>query len=183
MLGIGFWAASASGGGGGAASMELISSTVLGSATSTISFTSIDSTYSHLQIRATFRTNGGGLDDARLTFNSDSGSNYAWHSLYGNGSSVASEASTSQTSIAIRQATGAEAGVLVWGGNVIDILDYAKTTKNKTVRYLNGLAGTYPRVRLGSGLWLSTAAITSLSLYNSNTFMTGTRVSLYGIKG
>ncbi len=183
MLGIGFWAASASGGGAGAAAYELISSTVLGSATSTISFTSIDSSYSHLQIRATLRTNGGGLDDARLTFNSDSGSNYAWHSLYGANGSVSSEASTSQTSIAIRQATGAEAGVLVWGGNVIDILDYAKTTKNKTVRYLNGLAGTYPRVRLGSGLWSSTAAITSLSLYNANTFMTGTRVSLYGIKG
>lgn len=183
MPNIGFWATAGAGGGGGVPAYELISTTILGSAASTISLTSIPSTYSHLQIRATLRTNGGGLDNARLTFNSDSGSNYAWHSLYGANGSVSSENSTSQTSIAVREATGAEAGVLVWGGNVIDILDYAKTTKNKTVRYLNGLAGTYPRVRLGSGVWLSTAAITSLSLYNANTFMTGTRVSLYGIRG
>lgn len=182
MLGIGFWAASASTA-STAASYELITTTLVTGSPTTVSFASIPSTYSHLQIRATLRTNGGGLDDARLTFNSDSGANYAWHSLYGANGSVSSENSTSQTSIAIRQATGAEAGVLVWGGNVIDILDYAKTTKNKTVRYLNGLAGTYPRVRLGSGVWLSTAAISSLSLYNANTFMDGTRISIYGIRG
>jgi hypothetical protein len=70
---------------------------------------------------------------------------------------------------------------------IIDIHDYASTTKNKTVRSFfghdrNGAGSVY----LYSGLWMNTGAITSLSLGQANfsgTFDTGTVASLYGIKG
>ena len=54
-----------------------------------ITFTSIPTTYTHLQIRGIVQTNRAtyGIDEGYLTFNGDSGSNYAYHYMYGDGSS------------------------------------------------------------------------------------------------
>jgi hypothetical protein len=70
--------------------------------------------------------------------------------------------------------------------SVIDILDAYSSTKNKTVRILGGFAdGANSRMRLGSGAWLNTASITSISITDgeSQSFVAGSRFSLYGIKG
>jgi len=165
--------------------MELISTTLISSTTLSVTFSSIASTYSHLQIRAMGRTSSGGLADIGMTFNGDTGANYSWHELSGNGSTVSSSGASAQAKIQLLSADAAEAGVLVWGATIVDVLDYAKTTKNKTVRYMTGLAGTYPRIRLGSGMRVSTSAITSITLTENNFggFLAGSRFSLYGIKG
>jgi surface protein len=66
----------------------------------------------------------------------------------------------------------------------VDILDAYSTTKNKTVRSLFGGVGSDVfSSSLASGLFPSTASITSLDISTFNTFATGTRISLYGIKG
>ena len=109
---------------------------------STITFSSIPSTYKHLQIRWLARDNFASQgSDANMRFNSDSGSNYSWHQLTGDGSTAQAYASTSQTAMRAGRVTGTTAGTNVFGVTVLDILDYASTSKNKTVRNLAGFDG------------------------------------------
>ena len=150
--------------------------TVGSAGASSITFSSIPSTYTHLQIRA-FVNSGV----AAIRFNSDSGSNYTRHYLQGNGSSVAAGASTSATSMSIVD-YGSTANIFT--SNIIDILDYANTNKYKTVRNLcgtdvNGAGGT---VTLFSGLWLSTSAISTITI-TGGTAVQYSSFALYGIKG
>jgi hypothetical protein len=72
---------------------------------------------------------------------------------------------------------------------MIDIHDYASTTKNKTVRQFTGTdtnssaSGAF-RLGLGSGLWMSSSAITTVSILPGGTaHAAGTTFALYGIKG
>jgi hypothetical protein len=74
----------------------------------------------------------------------------------------------------------------IFTAGVCDILDPFETTKNKTIRALHGVAGSgSPGVFLGSGFRNNTAAVTSISLFpdSGQSFVTGTRFSIYGLKG
>jgi hypothetical protein len=68
---------------------SIATATFTGSALS-VTFSSIPSTYTHLQIRGLARTPSGN-DQIDLRFNGDSGNNYSMHGLSGDGASVASE--------------------------------------------------------------------------------------------
>lgn len=148
----------------------------------TITFSSIPSTYQHLQIRCNVIESPAG-DTQILRFNGDSGSNYARHNLYGQGTSAVALASTSTTSIPV--------GPIQQGLDstqpspcIIDIHDYASTTKNKTVRVFTGIdKNGSGDVTLTSGLWMSTNAITSLTISVPGNFTTSSTFALYGIKG
>jgi len=151
--------------------------TVGSGGTSTISFTSIPTLYKHLQIRASVLTTAGGIN---IRYNSDSGSNYTYHQLYGTGSSALANSGTSQTSgfIGYNNAAGSYPTAVV-----CDILDYANTNKYKTHRSLAGtdVNGSGGSLTYFSGLWLNTSAISSISVVG--TFSEFTKVALYGIKG
>jgi len=71
--------------------------------------------------------------------------------------------------------------------NLIDIHDYASTTKYKTLRSFSGAnansASTSFVMGLFSSAWYSTSAVTSITFTNSFGFKAGTTFSLYGIKG
>jgi hypothetical protein len=73
----------------------------------------------------------------------------------------------------------------IFGPIIIDIVDAYSTTKNKTIRSLQGVYSTGFQVRLVSGSWRNTASITTIAMTsaNSSNFLTGSRFSLYGIKG
>lgn len=167
---------------------ESIASTTLGSDTASVTFSSISGTYQHLQIRLIARSTstGTGGEDYFIRLNSDTGSNYAYHDLNGNGSAVATNAGSSSTYIGIFNAVP-RAGETAdsFAANIIDIHDYANTSKNKTVRYFHGYdVNGSGRVILGSGLWMNTAAVTTIVVQaSSGNFKSGTVVSLYGIKG
>lgn len=177
LIPLGVFAAS---GAGAAGAYELISSTVLGSATSTVEFTSIASTYKHLQIRFTARANGGTTAETMLWFNGDI-ANWSRHFLIGNGSTVTSSA-TANTDVMYPAKIISTANVFT--GAVIDILDYASTSKYKTARSLAGFTnGSTHDVSLRSGAWRSTSAVSSIGIYTAELFATGSRFSLYGIKG
>ena len=81
----------------------------------------------------------------------------------------------------------ATATTSMMSGVLIDIQDYASTTKYKTVRSFSGMDGnaadTQYVVTLRSNLWLSTSAITSITLIPATAFTTSTTFALYGIKG
>jgi hypothetical protein len=172
----------ASSGGEAAAgnSYESIATVTVGSGgTSSITFSSIPSTYQHLQIRAIGI--GTGFNYAGLNFNSDTGNNYSYHQLNANGSTVFSSGGSNNNVIYTLQG-GTSATFPAVG--VIDILDYANTNKYKTVRSLsgydqNGAGELYFR----SGAWLSTSAITSIQITGSTSVAQYTSFALYGIKG
>jgi len=177
----------ASSGGAAAADYELISTTVLSSTASSVNFTSLGTAaaaYKHLQVRATVRSARNLVGDELLFgFNSDTawGTTYKGHRLYGNGSSVSSG---NTGTIYMADTPGATATSGAYAAVIIDILDFASTTKNKTIRALFGNASNNNVIMLTSGLWISTSAVTSVNLIDGNdNFAIGSRFSLYGLKG
>ena len=176
---------SAAGAGVVAGTYELITSSILGSSQSSVVFdtTGLGSNYKHLQMRIVAKTDGGDANEAMiLRFNSDTGTNYGYHILRGNGSAASSVNESSINKIFFQRFAG-NATTGFFGSSVLDILDAFSTTKNKTTRNLGGVATGV--VSLDSGLWRNTAAITTISLLPQigTNFVTGSRFSLYGIRG
>ena len=170
------------GAGGGGGSYESIATVTANSGTSA-TFSSIPSTYTHLQVRY-YAARDGGNGQLNVRFNSDTASNYADHYLYGNRTSVNAGADATQTRI--NYLTFFKDSFYDYkASGILDIQDYASTSKYKTTRNfagvdVNGSGGT---IWLSSGLWMSTSAVTSITFdLLGDTF--GTSVfSLYGIKG
>jgi hypothetical protein len=173
-------------GGGAANSYESIQTYTVGAGgQATISFTSIPSTYKHLQIRALSRITSASEINLAVGFNSDTGSNYTGHYLYGDGSNTASAALGPSIAppFAIRTSnSNATSGV--FGGAVMDILDYANTNKYKTVRTLSGVDNNGSgSVFFVSSLWMSTNAISRVDITTSALIGQYSSFALYGIKG
>jgi hypothetical protein len=186
---LGVLAVAGAGAAGGGGSFDLLQTTLISTNTASITFSSLNTLaagYAHLQIRITSRTSqNSGTDALALQINGDTGSNYAWHRLNGNGSTVASGAVTSQARIHAGSTTGNLATANIFGASVIDLLDFGSSSKNKTIRTLNGVSmPDTPDIRLGSGVWLNTNAATSVTLFSLNgaSFVSGSRLSLYGIR-
>ena len=161
---------------------DSIATTTLTTNTASITFSSIPATYTHLQIRLTNLATVA--DNILVQYNSDTASNYGFHWLYGNGSSASAYASSSASNMALGYTASTTASYT--GAAIIDILDYANTSKNTTARSLNGSddnsTGGY--ILFSSGLWRNTAAITSVLIYpQSGNFKQYTSAALYGIKG
>jgi hypothetical protein len=172
---------------GAASSYESIATVTVGSGGSaTVSFTSIPSTYTHLQIRAFCKCTAADSNVQSIfgQFNSDTGSNYARHFINGSGSAAAANGFASQTSVFFGTNINANA-TSVFAANVIDILDYANTNKYKTTRSFSGADNNGAGfVQFMSGLWMNTAAITSITILpNSDNFAQYSSFALYGIKG
>ena len=161
--------------------------TVGSGGSSSISFTSIPSTYTHLQIRALTRTNASGSTSWQsMRFNSST-SGYYDHYLGGNGSTASAGAEALSDRINFGETAGNGATSGMFGVGVIDILDYANINKNKTVRFLDGydLNGS-GAVYLRSGLWQSTSAITQIDIapqnFGGTAFTQYSSFALYGVK-
>lgn len=172
---------------------ESIATTTLGSDTATITFSSIPSTYQHLQIRImaknAFTTNRG-VSLSRMRMNSDTASNYSYHRLTGDGATAAASGGATQTYIYFMDTNGFGASDnSTFATGIIDIHDYASTTKNKTVRSFSGVnqnsaTASEQSIGLESGLWISTSAITRLDITSGGgNWKTGSTFALYGIKG
>ncbi len=166
-------------------SYESISTVTVGTAQSTIEFTSIPSTYKHLQLRCLLRSTAASASaNTFIRYNSDTGNNYGSHILRGDGSTVTSSAFISTYSYMYGpEISAATATANIFGVGVIDILDYANTSKNKVQRVLGGndRNGSGAEVFV-SGLWLNTSAINSISFTTSGNFAQYSQIDLYGIK-
>lgn len=161
--------------------------------TSSITFSSIPQTYQHLQIRVmakdTYSAAASG-DGVFLEFNSDTASNYVTHRLVGNGSTASAGYNAARANIIIGGASVTSGTGLtnMFGTGIIDIHDYTSTTKNKTVRSFSGVnantSTTDYELRLSSGLWMSTSAITSIKIIAGLTaFASNSTFALYGFIG
>ena len=154
-----------------ATTYEPIATTTLGSAAASYTFSSIPSAWTDLVIIV------AGTDSALaaigLQFNSDTGSNYSRTTLSGDGSAASSDRQTSLTSSNI--------GLIgtVQSNTIFSIMNYSNSTTYKTALARANVSDSL--VRAAVGLWRNTAAITSIKLL-SNSFQTGTTLTLYGIK-
>ena len=172
-------------------SYESIATVTVSSAQSTITFSSIPSTFKHLQIRGIARTtNAVAADQVKMAMNGDtSASKYTFHTLLGNGTAAGADGYGINTVAGVTpivRMTGASATSGIFGVTVVDILDYTDTNKNKTVRCLDGYdSNGSGEIQFTSGMYVSTNAITSLdiTLQGSGNFAQYTSFALYGIRG
>jgi len=144
----------------------------VGSAVSTVTLSSISGSYTDLVlvINGTASTANNHL----IRFNGDTGSNYSYTDLYGDGSSAGSGRASNTTGIFIGNGSNTNYT------KIVQIMNYSNTTTNKTV--LNRQNAPAEAVAAEVGLWRSTAAITSITVYTAAGNMnTGTTLSLYGI--
>jgi hypothetical protein len=168
-----------------ATSYESIATATSGS--DTITFSSIPQTYKHLQIR--FSLFSGASYSPSLRINGAT-SGYAYHNVKGvyDGSTntVSAEGyGTPNSSIQFANSIGLSSTYPTVG--IIDINDYTSASKNPVIRTLAGQdtnSTGYNWIQLSSGLYTTSGAVTSLTLFiGGNTFTGESVVSLYGIKG
>lgn len=167
----------------------LIAETTVGSGgAASVTFSNIPSTYQHLQIRGIGKQTDAGSSEQYILaqINNDSThTNYRLHALYGTGATASSTNAQNST------LPGAASGLLtqlgstsIFAGFITDILDYANTSKYKTIRSLcgqdsNGSGGIY----LLSSMWISTNAITSLTFIPPTlSFAQHSTFQLFGVK-
>lgn len=160
-----------------------------GTSSANITFSSIPSTYTHLQVRMIHRSVSSNVYNAWFTarLNGDTATNYSSHGMYGNGSSVATGGSANVTVLDGFSRPGADAGDTFYGVHIVDILDYANTNKYKTVRHLGGadisISTTRLDVAIYSNNWRSTSAINEITFIgNQGAFTEYSHFALYGIK-
>ena len=170
-------------------SYESIATVTVGAGgSSSISFTSIPSTYKHLQLRFIARGEST-LARVALRANNDSGGNYTLHYLYGDGSAAGAGGTTGQQQIDLTTIPTSSQTANAFGGAVVDILDYANTNTNKTIRSLGGddLNGSGGYSILYSGAWLNTSAINRIDIIpgtvGSGNIAQYSSFALYGVKG
>jgi hypothetical protein len=165
---------------------------------SSITFSSIPQTYQHLQIRWVCRDNRAtySADDFKFQLNGvTSYTSYANQRMIGYNTTVYYESYPSNHGAQLpgwlAGAPSASGGNIAnsYGVGIIDIYDYTNTNKNKTLKGVSGEesnlngANTGGSIGLYSGLFLSTAAITSIYFApgNATTFSEYSTFSLYGV--
>jgi hypothetical protein len=155
-----------------------IATTTLGSASATITFSSIPATYTDLRIVQVLTGTTNAY--SKLRFNGDTASNYSSTNIRADGSSASSQWETNDNGIRIN---GNYPVTSVPSLNTVDVFSYAgstnKTVLNRALNDQNGAGGLVTTV----GLWRNTAAITSITIYEftGDTFAAGTTATLYGI--
>jgi hypothetical protein len=163
----------------------LIQEQLIASPVATVTFSSIPQTYKHLQLRWTAKSSGAS-GSIFLTLNGAT-SGYAWHYLQGNGSAVSSNNGVSATYIGMNSGINPSTTANCFSGGIADILNYASTSVNKTLRAMTGFydAGLTPLTSVNSGFLVSTSAVTSITfaIGGAQNFAAGSRISLYGSNG
>ena len=158
------------------ATYEPIATNTLGTATSSVTFSSISGSYTDLVLILNAK-NATGTDKAvALRFNGDTGSNYSMTRMSGNGSAADSDQSSNDTSMFLGLSNST-----VYNSDIYQIMNYSNTTTYKTAIGRGNLADS--RLRASVGLWRNTAAITSVTVVNgsSENFIVGSTFTLYGI--
>jgi hypothetical protein len=185
-------------------SFDSLGAVVVGAAgQASVTFSSIPQTYTHIFLRILAQSNRGtfGMDQLRVQVGSsntiDSGStSYSWHYIRGESSSVSvlayptsSGDNTSwQINGAIGTTTSGHFGVVL-----IDILEYTKTNKYKTLKSISGteyngaLGGANARTAIGSSAWLGTNGLNAINTIrllpeNGSLFTQNSSFALYGVK-
>jgi hypothetical protein len=157
---------------------EPIATTTLSTATATITFSSIPSTYTDLIFIGQVKATAGG-EQVYIQFNNATASGYSFTYLYGNGSTAGSSRQINSNRINI----GNSSTTTTFDNTfVIHINNYANTSVYKNALYRSNNSSL--NVETGIGLWQDTSAINRVDfkLTGSQTYASGSTFTLYGIK-
>ena len=168
--------------------MTLIASNTVGSGgVSSVTFSSIPSTYTDLLVKISVRSNGSGnLDAGYMRFNGDTTSTYTSKNLYGNSSSTFST-SSSATYFYLPFAPESSATASTFSNSEMYIPNYTssnyKSISVDVTSENNSATADYSDVQIFAGLWPSTSAITSLVIgpWVGSAFVQYSTIYLYGI--
>jgi hypothetical protein len=155
-----------------------------------VTFSSIPQTYKHLQVRMITRVSSSTTSDVIFTVNGASSSgDYAVNHVRGAApTSTGAYFDSSVAYLTALQSAGTGSTSDLFGVAIIDFNDYANTTRQKSMWSVYGTvfpSTSNGQIRIQGSLYRYTTAISSLTFTDSSAgnFISGTRISLYGIKG
>ena len=132
--------------------------------------------YKNLKIVYSAQNSGGSGAVLGMRFNSDTGSNYSATYGYGTGSTCASGGEANQGGMSGGDVPSESSGL--FSANIIYVNNYSNTNMYKTAVMRHNAPGVV--TVMSTGMWRSTAAITSITFYGA-TFTVGSTFSVYGI--
>lgn len=158
---------------------RFIARTTLSATSTSVTFTGIPGSYTDLVLVSSLATTSG-TGGYSVRFNGDTGTNYSFTSLNGNGTSATSSRYSNE--VGIRIAWQGQANTILGSQvSITSIPNYSNSTtyKNALTRDNNASVGLSAVI----GTWRNTAAITSLTIWTPDaiTFAIGTTFTLYGI--
>lgn len=141
----------------------------------TVSFTSISGSYTDLILVSSVSGSTNAVIQAQ--FNGDTGNNYSFTYMFGDGTSASSGRSSGVSYVRAGRTAASSSS---FTPNILHIQNYSNSTTYKTVieRENDSAASVLASV----GLWRNTAAITSILLtVSAGTITAGSTFTLYGI--
>jgi hypothetical protein len=154
-----------------------LATVTLGSATTSVTFSSIPATYRDLIL--VFDGLATADQGFIFRFNGDSGSNYPNVFMRGYESTIQSLSDTGSSIPLNHSATDSGTRCL----SIVQIMDYSATDKHKSVlirgNYDQPTAGKF--VEATAARWANTAAVTSIVVSSASNLGVGSRIDLYGI--
>jgi hypothetical protein len=165
---------------------DLLETALVETATPSVLFNNLDiyfGKYKHLQLKAVTKMEGSGVGNFIIRVNEDVGTNYSYHRLEGNGTSVSSASGINRSSLLMGNTQNQTNAFTM---SVIDVLDFSSTSKTKTFKsFTGGHTTSYAQLGIYSSQWRSTSPITQLMclVENGSSWSSGSRFSIYGFKG
>jgi hypothetical protein len=162
------------------ATYDKIATTTTSSSSSLITLSSIPATYTDLRLIVTNIVGNPSQPAFSMRINGDTGTNYSTTFMAGDGSNAITTATTSQNYL-YGFNLGSTTIPQFWS---VDFFSYAGSTYKSLLWTNSSDTNGGGGVEKGVGLWRSTAAITSVSIYyaSSNTYNSGLTATLYGVK-
>jgi hypothetical protein len=163
--------------------VKIASVTVGSGGAANIEFTSIPQTYTDLLLVCSTRLSASGIEALDMRFNGNTGSNYSYRYVQGTGSGITSGAATSTAFDEAMVTNGNTSTANTFSNSSLYIPNYTSSNnKSFSLDTVEEENATSAFMRLESGLWSQTAAITSINIYGSTSFAQYSTANLYGIK-
>ena len=164
----------------------LIASNTVGTAVSSITFSSIPSTYTDLLLKWSASTSNTSRDQEYITFNGTS-TNYSGRVLRGFDNTNVGSTTSATTSFDMDRIGGGTNYTNVFTNSELYVPNYAssnnKSVSLDTVLESSATSGTSQFISLEAGLWSNSAAITSITFAPAaSNYVQYSTFYLYGIK-
>jgi hypothetical protein len=164
--------------------IKIASVTVGSGGASSVTFSSIPSTYTDLCLKVSLRSNASAVYDyIKLTFNNNTGSVYSLRNIRGNGATVVSQ-SLSTTFIEVEMVNGNTATASTFSNTEIYVPNYAgSNNKSVSIDSVQETNATTAYAALTAALFSSSSAISSIELKPSSgsLWQQYSTATLYGI--
>ena len=168
------------------ATYENIATTTLGSASPSVTFSSISSAFTDLVVVCFARSDrtSDSFEALQMRLNSDTGTNYSQTTVGGDGSGAFSLRGSSASAMSPGRLSPSTGSYTSFDPIIIQLMNYANTTTNKTILARSNSINETQKVNATVGLWRSTSAINTILLYPAlgANFVSGSTFTLYGIK-